>query len=589
MHEKHPQDEHLGTSMKGRPTHVLPRSRARAGNILITFRSIPSSFTPSSITRLLLPIILFITVPLIFFLTQQGQGILTLQGRGVKQLPPRGANPIQQENQLPGTPGWQLSNAAAYVGSRFPAIEGYPMAQSATAGETLSFAVSTNSQSFTADMYRLGWYGGVGARLVTSIPNIPGHFYPIPPMDSSTGLVDAHWPAAFTVTTDPSWVTGMYLVRLTAVNGKQNYIPFVIRSRRPAALMFIHADNTDQAYNPWGGKSLYEFNSSNRKRAYKVSYNRPLAVDEHPGWGNLFYWEYPMIRYLEKQGYDLEYGSSVDTYTDANIFRNRAGVLLVGHQEYWTKEARDHLEAAINQGVNLAVFAADTMSWQIRYEPSHNMQNRIIVCYKDASLDPLTGKDNSHVTVDPAQSPLNRPEQSLLGSMHRGYFTRNPGYPWVVADASSWIFAGTNLKKGDSLPGLVGYEYDRVFSAYLIPPRDTIVASSPVHGIGRPNDLAQSTVYTAKSGAQVFNASTIQWSVGLDDFGSIVLGFPPVVNPLAQKITDNILQKFLFVQPRSSLNCFVSLYSLTSLLHTSIIGLVSERLNQGARSIEVRV
>ncbi len=486
--------------------------------------------------KLLLVIILFIAVPLIFFLTHQGQGVM--------QLPPGGANPIWQENQLPGTSDWQLSNAASYMGSRFSAIEGYPMAQSATAGETLAFAVSTNSPSFTADVYRLGWYGGIGARLVKSISNIPGHFYPIPPMDSSTGLVDARWPAAFTVTIDPSWVTGIYLVKLTAANGKQNYIPFVVRSRRPAALTFVHADNTDQAYNPWGGKSLYEFNSSNGKQAYKVSYNRPLAVDDHPGWGNLFYWEYPMIRYLEKQGYDLEYVSSVDTYTDANIFRNHAGVLLVGHQEYWTKESRDHLEAAVNQGVNLAVFAGDTMSWQIRYEPSNNMQNRIIVCYKDASLDPLTGKDNSHVTVHPEDSPLNQPEQLLLGSSYGGYF-HSSGYPWVVADASSWIFAGTNLKRGDSLPGLVGYEYDRVFSAYPIPPGDMIVASSPVHGIGRPNDLAQSTIYTAKSGARVFNASTIQWSVGLNDFGSKVMGFPSVVNPLAQKITDNILQNFL--------------------------------------------
>jgi len=532
MHEKHPQDERISTSMTGRPTHVLPHGRARAGNIPINI-------------KLLLSITLFITVPLIFFLTQHGQEVNTLQVRAIKQLPPGGANPIQQENQLPGTSGWQLLNAASYVGNRFPDIEGYPIAQSATAGETLSFAVSTNSQSFTADVYRLGWYGGVGARLIASIPNIPGHFYAIPSMDSSTGLVDTRWPAAFTVTVDSSWVTGMYLVKLTAANGKQNYIPFVIRSRRPAALMFIHADNTDQAYNQWGGKSLYEFNSSHGKRAYKVSFNRPLADGEYPGWGNLFNWEYPMIRYLERQGYDLEYVSSVDTSTDANIFMHHAGVLIVGHQEYWTKESRDHLEAAVDQGVNLAVFAGDTMSWQIRYEPSNNRQNRILVCYKDASLDPLTGKDDSHVTVDPAQSPVNQPEQSLLGSMHRGYFTGNSGYPWRVADASSWIFAGTNLKKGDSLPGLVGYEYDSVFSDYPVPPGDIIVASSPVTGIGRPNDFAQSTVYTAKSGARVFNASTIQWSVGLDDFGSQVLGYPSAVNPSAQKITDNILQNFL--------------------------------------------
>jgi hypothetical protein len=223
----------------------------------------------------------------------------------------------------------------------------------------------------------------------------------------------------------------MYIVKLIAANGKQNDIPFVIRSQQPSALLFVHGETTDQAYNPWGGKSLYEFNSYNGKRAYKVSFNRPLANQGSPGWGNLFRWEYPMIRYLEKQAYDLGYVASVDTHTDVDIFKHHAGVLIVGHQEYWTKESRDHLVAAVDQGANLAVFAGDTMGWQVRYEPSQNMQNRIIVCYKDASRDPLNGRDNSHVTVGPTSSPLNQPVQSLLGSMSRGYFT-GPGYPWVL-------------------------------------------------------------------------------------------------------------------------------------------------------------
>ena len=273
-------------------------------------------------------------------------------------------NPTQLENQLPGTTSWQLTNPVSYKSGRFADIEGYPWAESAIAGDTLSFSVSTNSQFFTADIYRLGWYGGTGGRLKKSISSILGHFYPLPPMDQQTGLVEAHWPVAFTLSIDSSWVTGIYIIKLTTANGKQNDIPFVIRSQRPAALLFIHGDNTDQAYNPWGGKSLYEFNSSNGKRAYKVSFDRPLADQGNPGWGNLFRWEYPMIRYLEKRGYDLGYVSSVDTYTDAGVFKNHAGVLIVGHQEYWTEESRDHLEAAIDQGVNLAVFAGDTMAWR---------------------------------------------------------------------------------------------------------------------------------------------------------------------------------------------------------------------------------
>ena len=459
------------------------------------------------------------------------------------------SNSIQQENQLPGTTAWQWTNVAMYdeKTSRFPDIEGYAWTTSAISGDTISFSVSTNSQTFTADIYRLGWYQGTGGRLIKSIAKIPGSFYPMSTMDSQTGLVDANWPVAFTLNIDPTWVTGIYIVKLTAANGKQGYIPFVIRSQRPAAFTFIHASDTDQAYNPWGGKSLYEFNSSNRKRAYKVSYNRPLATDGKPGWGNLFYWEYPMLRYLEKQGYDLEYISCIDSYTDTNVFNNHKGVLIIGHDEYWAKESRDHLEAAVSKGVSLAVFAGNTMGWQVRYEPSgskNSRPNRIIVCYKDVRLDPLSDKDNSHVTVSFENSPLKQPTQLLLGSMSRDYF-HGSGYPWVVADATSWIFAGTNLKNGDSLPGLVGYEYDSVDKDYPIPPGTKIVAESPVNGIGHPNDKADATLYTAKSGARVFDAGTIQWSVGLDDFGSNVLGFTPMVNVAAQKITDNILQNLL--------------------------------------------
>src|SRR5436305_13123822 len=159
-------------------------------------------------------------------------------------------NPISDENQLPGTTAWELTNKASYNSNsdRFADIEGYPWAESAIAGDTLSFSVSTNSPSFTADIYRLGWYGGTGGRLMKSIPSILGHYYPMPHMDPQTGLVDANWPASFTLPIDPSWVTGIYIVKLTAANGKQNDIPFVIRSQRATAFVFIHGDNTDQAY-----------------------------------------------------------------------------------------------------------------------------------------------------------------------------------------------------------------------------------------------------------------------------------------------------------------------------------------------------
>lgn len=469
-------------------------------------------------------------------------------------------NPVQEENQLPGTTSWQWTNPASYdtAAYRFPDIEGYALSSSVAPGQTITFAVSTTSPTFRADVYRLGWYQGMGGRLLQSFPHLEGHFYVMPPMDARTGLVDANWPVSFRLTPAFSWVTGIYLVKLTASRGKQGYIPFVVTSLRSAAFVFIHASNTDQAYNPWGGKSLYEYNSTNGVRAYKVSYNRPLATNQLPGYGNLLYWEYPMLRWLERNGYDVQYVSSVDTSTNANIFRQHKGILIVGHNEYWTKDMRDHLERAVQQGVNLANFAADTMYWQVRYEPdAGGRPNRIIVCYKDPGLDPLrkylqpdpqAGKDNAHVTVEFRNWPINRPEQALLGSMSNSYFDSS-GFPWVVNDPSVWVLAGTGLKKGARLPGLVGYEYDTLFNDYPQPPADRVVAASPVVNIYGIHEYANSTVYTASSGAEVFDAGTLQWSWGLDDFGSIVKGYASVVYPAVQKITANILQRFLAGSP----------------------------------------
>ncbi len=454
-------------------------------------------------------------------------------------------NPVQQENKLPGTTDWQLTRPASYdtQTSRFQAIEGYAWATSAAAGDTISFSISTTAPFFTADIYRLGWYQGKGGRFIQSITEL-GNFYPMPSMDARTGLMEADWPAAFTLKIEPNWVPGMYIVKLTAATGEQSYIPFVVRSDRASDFAFIHAASTDEAYNNWGGKSLYDFNSTGDHRANKVSFDRPFDIDD--GAGYLLTWEYPMIRWLEGNGYDVSYLSTSDVQDYPILLRNHHGVLIVGHNEYWSKTMRDNLEAAVNSGINLANFAANSIYWQIRYEPSTKKATpgRIIVGYKDDALDPLTGKDNSQVTVQFRQSPVNRPEQTLLGSMWAGDFNWGTSYDWVVADASNWVFANTGLKNGDHLPGLVGYEYDNVSrSGAPIPAGTSVLSSSHVHDIAQNrDDVSNATVYTARSGARVFNAATMQWSWGLDGYGN-----HNVVNPGVQKITRNILVNFLTV------------------------------------------
>lgn len=458
------------------------------------------------------------------------------------------SNQIQQENQQPGTRAWQMTNVAPYDRKTFrtPGIEGYAWATSVVAGDTLSFSVSTNQPNFTADIYRLGWYQGLGGRLLQTISNIEGTFYPMPSVDPRTDLVEANWPLTFTIKIEPNWVTGIYVVKLIAANGTEGYIPFVVRSIQAAAFVFIHGDNTDQAYNSWGGESLYEYESRGLHRAYKVSFDRPFL--DQAGFGYLLYWEYPMIRWLEKNGYDLSYVSSVDIHSNATLLKNHRGILIVGHNEYWSKQMRDNLESAVNSGINLANFAADTLYWQIRYEPSSpkngSVPNRIIACYKDKTLDPFYGKDNSQVTVSFKDPLLNRPQQTLLGEMSGGYFNWGTSYDWVASDASNWVFAGTGLRNGDRLPGLVGHEYDKVFTNYPVPSRLTILASSPVYDIANRGEVSNATLYTAQSGARVVDIGSIHWSWGLDSFDPTGV-HKNFVNRAAQIIAQNILQNFL--------------------------------------------
>jgi hypothetical protein len=502
------------------------------------------------ITVILVLLIVTLSVSFAFRLVQQPQHNPT-PDPSLQQACPGHLirNPIVTENQLRGTTSWQITDPAHFDPKtyRYSEIEGYAWTTSAEAGGVIKFSVSTNAPSFTASIYRLGWYQGTGGRLVQSVYHLPGHFYPVPQIDLQTGRIEATWPVAFTLQTTNSWVSGIYLVKLTASTGFQSYIPVVIRSCSQSNFAFIHAVNTDEAYNYWGGASLYVDYTHTLKaqRAYEVSFGRPF---EHAvGAGQLFWWEYPMVRWLERRGYDVSYFSDVDMQINLKELQNHHALLIVGHSEYWSKQMRDNLETLVNHGINLAVFGGNDIFWQIRYESQtsdpQSSSWAIIACYKDARADPFYGKDNSELTVEFRNSLLSRPEQTLLGSDYGGWWdSSQPGFPLVIADASNWVFTGTGLKNGDSLPGLVGNEYDRVNLSYPTLPGLVILSASPVIDHLDQHDVSNATLYTASSGARVFNAGTFQWSWGLDDFS--IFRRANVASGKVQKITDNILHNF---------------------------------------------
>ena len=255
-------------------------------------------------------------------------------------------------------------------------------------------------------------------------------------------------------------------------------------------------------------------------------------------------WEYNMVRWLEREGYDVTYSTNVDTHTNARILDRHKGWLSVGHDEYWTWQMRAHVEDGRDRGVHLAFFSGNVCYWQIRLEPSAitGEPDRTIVSYKDdaPSLDPYAREElgKRHLmTVHWRDEPVNRPEESLIGVMYDG----NPvDADIVISEPDHWTMAGTGLRPGDRLPRLLGYEADRVFGSP--PPGATILAESPYMFEGRPH-RAHMTVYALPTGATVFAAGTIQWSWGLDDFNVPNLR-KSSLNPNVQQITRNVLARF---------------------------------------------
>ena len=457
------------------------------------------------------------------------------------------------ENRRPGTADWELTRPA-----RLREIEGYASKTSVNGGETIDLFVSTRAPRFAIDVFRMGWYGGAGARRVAGPIERAGIAQISPPPDPSTGLLECAWRDPYRLTTsdaDGPWTTGVYLARLTTLDAAaaQSFVVFVVRDdAREAPIVFQSSVTTFAAYNNWGGKSLYAFNSGGAP-ARKVSFDRPYAQNPYgvdlDGAGDfLRRWEYNAVRFLEREGYDLAYITDVDTHERGDAVERRRVFLSVGHDEYWSWDARAHVEAARDRGVHLAFLGADACYWQIRFEPSARGDgDRTIVAYKEAAgdLDPFATdrepQNNRRITGRWRDRPTSRPEERLVGVM---YAADPVDADVVIANASHWAFASTGVRTGDALPGLLGYEVDAMYGAG--PAGIERLAHSPFvdRGAGGRTRYADMTIYAASSGAIVFAAGSMQWNWGLDGYNA------PKWHTLrtsaaAQQTTRNILNRML--------------------------------------------
>jgi hypothetical protein len=466
------------------------------------------------------------------------------------------ANPIVVENQQTAgvSSGWMLSKFAR--DDLTQQIKGYASATSVLQGGSLNLYVTVNpAQTFTIDFYRVGWYGGAGGRLMGSSGPLNGAPQAAcPVVDAGTSLVACNWSVSYAINPVPStWTSGVYLGVLTNAAGWQNYVTFVVRDDRPAAFLYQQSVTTYEAYNNYPnngtGKSLYDFNSAGG-RAYKVSFDRPYSYVADGSGQFLAFGEVDMVRWLEKNGYDVTYSTDVDTHANGAALLNHKAFMSVAHDEYWSKQMFDAAAAARDAGVNLGFFGADAAYWQIRFESSSaGVANRVIVCYKDATLDPVQGPTT---TVNFRSAPVNRPEQTLEGVQFTSMVNFGSNADYVVTNAGSWAYAGTGLQEGATVPKIVGYEMDRFMTEYPGPTviSQTLLSRSPFINASGVADYANSSIYQAPSGAWVFGAGTISWSQALDNEDSVVYWSSfNAVSPAIQAMTANILNAFLVGAP----------------------------------------
>ena len=505
-------------------------------------------------------------------------------------------NPIARENARDGNPESEWLDIGPDAGD--PSIQGFATDISVNRGETVHFKIKTDSTHYHLDIYRVGYYKGLGARKVARVlpsarlpqiqPRCVQELQPGCVPEPSTPLIDCgNWAESASWAVPSDATSGVYLAKLVRDDtAGASHVIFIVRDDAGGSdIVFQTSDTTWQAYNSYGGNSLYDSDVPDDRvgRAYKVSYNRPFAtrgnVRGRYSW--FFVSEYPMVRWLEANGYDVSYCAGVDTDRMGRGILNHKVFLSVGHDEYWSANQRANVEAAREAGVNLAFFSGNEMFWKIRWEPSIDGSGtpyRTMVCYKESGgkrIDPDAAWTGTW--RDPSFSPPfdgGRPENALIGTI---FMVNFPAFdPLIVpaADGKMRFWRNTsiaNLPDGDrailrcGCDGTLGFEWDEDLDNGFRPP-GLIRASSTTatvglylldHGFtfGEREATHHLTLYRhppTLRGALVFGAGTINWSWGLDGRHENPFdGLPPSVpEPAMQQATVNLFAD-MHVQPQT--------------------------------------
>ena len=351
------------------------------------------------------------------------------------------------------------------------ALEGFASQVSAVPGDDVAVFVSTTARAVQVQAYRMGYYQGLGGRLVVQTDFVPAKVQAAPVVTPGIGTVTCPWSPTLTLNITKDWLPGCYLLKLVGDGGEEQFVPLTIRDDASmASYVFQNSVTTWQAYNLWGSYSLYygpdsAGRSDFASRARAVSFDRPYPQTWASGAADFVGNELPLLFHLESLGLDLTYWTDVDLHARPQLLMNHRCLFSLGHDEYWSQPMRQGAAAANASGVNLAFLGANACYRQIRLQPTSVGPNRLQVCYKDAAEDPLAHEQPALTTVNWNQAPVNNPESTLIGSMYQSVGAKAD---MVVTDASSWFYDGCNLTDGHTFRTVILGEYDRYVP---VPPR----------------------------------------------------------------------------------------------------------------------
>jgi MYXO-CTERM domain-containing protein len=495
---------------------------------------------------------------------------------------------IADENAKSGWGRWPVTRDGTANGAGV--VDVYPGRWSLAAGETLRLKVRSTA-GYNVRILRLGWYGGATSRQIAFRSGLSADTQPYPFPDSKYGMAQAGWHDTVTFSTS-GWLTGMYVARVERSDGYQAETIFTVRDdngpRMP--ILLVTTISTHQAYNAWpharrGGKSLYSFNSSSSHpteslshltQAVKVSFDRPFLVGG--GTGDFGNYEYPMVQYLEENGWDVAYAQDADLHVNPSIAKNRKAVIISGHSEYWTRGMFDAALSSRDSRVNWFISSGDTLSWQVRFESGPAGPYSTMVGYKESWVkDPVQKLAASlrsqgryseaaaqyryvtrgwkNLAYYPEQGiDERRPGMIMTGVMSAGIIRNADGsikgsYPYAdlrVTNPSHWIFSGTGISFAYRIPGIMGYEVDSTLASnsYFDPWRPANqFRLGQIRQVSDDKIKGSSAIYRKSfsdgSRAEVVAMGAIDFAWGLSDFPH-----PGTENFVAKRMVKNALTRW---------------------------------------------